>query len=58
MTIFFKYFINNFFNTAEAIIEGETKFPNINSVITFKEKLDGVILTAEINRLPKKYKCK
>lgn len=48
-----------FFNTAKAHIKGGRKFPKINGIITFKEVINGVIVTAKINGLPQsKDHCK
>ena len=48
-----------FFNTAKAHITGGKNFPEINGTITFKEVIDGVILTVKVNGLPQsKNHCK
>lgn len=47
------------FNIAKANIKGGKKFPKINGTITFKEVINGVLLTAKINGLPQsKDRCK
>ncbi len=37
---------------AKAIIKGNSNYPNINGIITFKETKDGVLLTTKIKGLP------
>ncbi len=44
--------LSNFFYDAKANIKGNTKYPNINGIVTFKETQKGVLLTAKINGLP------
>ena len=41
-----------FFSKAKAHINGGKDFPNINGIVTFKEVLNGVLLTARISGLP------
>lgn len=49
---------SNIFKTAEAHIKGSAKYPKIYGTVTFKETVNGVILTAKINGLPQsKDKC-
>lgn len=46
-------------NSAKAEILGGIEYPNIKGVVTFKEKIDGVLITANIKGLPKSAdKCK
>ena len=49
---------SNIFKTAKAHIKGSTNYPKIDGIVTFKETINGVILTAKINGLPQsKDKC-
>lgn len=48
-----------FFNIAKAHIKGGKNYPKINGIVTFRETLNGVLLTAKINNLPQsKSYCK
>ncbi len=50
---------SNIFKVAKAHINGSTKYPKIDGIVTFKETSNGVILTAKINGLPQsKDHCK
>lgn len=44
---------SNIFNNAKAFIQGGKNFPNIKGTVYFKETKKGVLITAEINGLPK-----
>lgn len=43
---------SNIFKVAKAHIKGSSKYPKIDGIVTFKETLDGVLLTAKIHGLP------
>ncbi len=43
----------NIFYSAKAHIKGGKSFPHINGIVTFKEAKDGVLLTVDINGLPR-----
>lgn len=48
-----------FFNNAKADIKGGKNYPKINGFVTFRETLNGLLLTAKINNLPQaKSHCK
>lgn len=44
--------VTNIFNIAKAHIKGGKKYPKINGIVTFKERKDGVLITAKVSGLP------
>lgn len=44
--------LTNIFNIAKAHIKGGKKYPKINGIVTFKERNDGVLITAKVSGLP------
>lgn len=44
--------LTNIFNIAKAHIKGGKKYPKINGIVTFKERKDGVLITAKVSGLP------
>ena len=42
-----------FFYNAKAYIKGSSQYPNISGIVYFKETKNGILVTAQINGLPK-----
>ncbi len=50
--------LKNIFYDAKALVKGGKLYPKIDGIVTFKEKQNGVLVTAKINGLPQsKGKC-
>lgn len=41
-----------FLNYAKAIIKGGKKYPDINGIVSFREVMNGTLVTTKINNLP------